>query len=125
MPQFIDKSNALAWLDTQTDAPLCVVKFCEAFAEHGEKKAEIAIDHMNHALNSEDFTWVVVNRTGDRQQTRSFGVYVMRNNELIKCAPLLGAILGEDKNGNVKVNYSYVLDQFLNMINPFAQIRHI
>jgi hypothetical protein len=125
MPDYIDKSNALGWLDSQENAPTCMIKFCEVFAEFGEKKAEIDICNLRHVFSSDAFTWVVIDRTKERQSTVSCGVYLMRNNELVRATPIICALLGEDTRGNVKSNYMYVVDQFLNLINPSAEIRHV
>lgn len=133
MPNMIDKSNALAWLESaRVDYGIngvvlnpAIENYCKLLAQYGSKE-QVSVEAMIHCFGDMDANckWVIVDRTKERQSTKSAGVYILRNNELVRCTPLISALFGQDRNGNVKVNYMYLIGQFLELICG-VEVRHV
>jgi hypothetical protein len=134
MPQYIDKTSALAWLDSQDTAHMTGCKaqfltlFCEYLAVHGTQ--DVSVQHLESVAsfidNATHIIVVTVDKTKQRQETKSYEVYILDQAlEDIRATTLFAALYRSDKNGCVKVNYRCELDQAFRATIPLVRITHL
>jgi hypothetical protein len=124
MPDFIDKFNASAFAESNPSMGPNARGYCECLAKWG--RDEVASDTIKFFDISEDYFFLCVEKTKPRNNTRSFEVYMIASNLMdYRITHLVSALCGKDREGQVKVNYRFEVDQMLKLINPDAQIKHV
>ena len=120
MPDMIDKSNALDWASANNVSDR-IMRYCEFMALHGRDSIPVKI---LKGFDTDNCVWLCIEKTGERQTTRSFEVYVMGKNfvETRMTVPI-AAVCKVDRNGLVKVNFWTELEQVIKFVDPYATIR--
>lgn len=134
MPDMIDKTNALKWFDNfnktyEGDTKIAFMRaYVEFMALHGTEDVSTAhLENISSIINDCDaFAWMVVDKTKERQSTHSFEVYIIDERLLEhRVTRLIAAICRQDKQGQVKVNHRFEVDQALKALDPYARIIHL
>lgn len=134
MPNLIDKTNALEWFNALATSCEGATKiqfmrlYVEFMALHGTGDVStVHLENIADTINDCDaYVWIVVDKTKERQSTYSFEVYIMDERFVeSRVTRLIAVVCREDRQGQVKVNYRFEVDQVIKALDPYAKIIHV